>query len=121
MSTLKVNNILDASGGTSNLSVPGAAKAWVNFNGTGTIAIRDDFNVSSLTDNGTGDYTVTFTNAMGDTNYSAVGSGYRVGGPAPICADSYATSSVSLLQWYMTATQNQGVIDGLYNNVAVFH
>ena len=49
-------------------------KAWVNFNGTGTVAIRDDFNVSSITDNGTGDYTVNFTNALNDANYSVVGS-----------------------------------------------
>lgn len=44
-------------------------KAWVNFNGTGTVAIRDSFNVSSITDNGVGDYTVNFTTAMADTNY----------------------------------------------------
>jgi hypothetical protein len=48
----------------------GIAKAWVNFNGTGTVAIRDSFNVSSITDNGTGDYTVNFTNAMPNVNYS---------------------------------------------------
>jgi hypothetical protein len=45
-------------------------KAWVNFNGTGTVAIRASFNVSSITDNGTGDYTVNFTNALADANYS---------------------------------------------------
>jgi hypothetical protein len=44
-------------------------RAWVNFNGTGTVAIRASFNVSSITDNGTGDYTVNFTNAMPDANY----------------------------------------------------
>ncbi|ADD94745.1 hypothetical protein [uncultured phage MedDCM-OCT-S09-C299] len=69
MSTLKVNNIKDTSGGTSNLKIDGAAKAWVNFNGTGTVAIRDDLNVSSITDNGTGDYTVNFTNALANANY----------------------------------------------------
>ena len=47
--------------------------AWVNFNGTGTVAIRDSNNVSSITDNGTGDHTVNFTNAMPDTNYIAFG------------------------------------------------
>lgn len=46
------------------------AKAWVNFNGTGTVAIRGSGNVTSITDNGTGDYTVNFTIAMGDANYS---------------------------------------------------
>ena len=47
-----------------------AARAWVNFNGTGTVAIRASGNVSSITDNGTGDYTVNFTTAMPDANYS---------------------------------------------------
>ena len=46
-----------------------ACKAWVNFNGTGTVAIRAGYNVSSITDNGTGDYTVNFTTAMPDVNY----------------------------------------------------
>jgi len=53
----------------------GIAKAWVNFNGQGTVAIRDSFNVSSITDNGTGDYTVNFTTAMPNANY-AVSGGY---------------------------------------------
>jgi len=46
-------------------------RAWVNFNGTGTVAIRASGNVTSITDNGTGDYTVNFTTAMPDANYSA--------------------------------------------------
>ena len=45
-------------------------RAWVNFNGTGTVAIRASGNVSSITDNGAGDYTVNFTNALPDVNYS---------------------------------------------------
>ena len=52
-----------------------AARAWVNFNGTGTVAIRGSGNVSSITDNGTGDYTVNFTTAMPNANYAvALGS-----------------------------------------------
>ena len=47
-----------------------ACKAWVNFNGTGTVAIRAQYNVSSITDNGTGDYTLNFTTAMPDANYA---------------------------------------------------
>lgn len=47
-----------------------AVQAWVNFNGTGTVAIRESYNVSSITDNGTGDYTVNFTNALTDANYA---------------------------------------------------
>jgi hypothetical protein len=49
-----------------------ACRAWVNFNGTGTVAIRASGNVSSITDNGTGDYTVNFTTAMPDVNYASV-------------------------------------------------
>ena len=48
-------------------------KVWVNFIGTGTVSIRDDLNVSSITDNGTGDYSVNFTSALADANYSVVG------------------------------------------------
>ena len=64
MSTLKTSNIQDTSG--SNNSTPeeinqGRAKAWVNFNGEGSISIRDNFNVSSITDNATGEYTLNFT------------------------------------------------------------
>jgi hypothetical protein len=49
------------------------ARAWVNFNGTGTVAIRASGNVSSITDNSTGDYTLNFTTAMPDASYSLVG------------------------------------------------
>lgn len=51
-----------------------ACRAWVNFNGTGTVAIRASGNVSSITDNGAGDYTVNFATAMPDANYSVCGS-----------------------------------------------
>ncbi|MCA6304543.1 MAG: hypothetical protein IM628_06960 [Phenylobacterium sp.] len=55
--------------GTSGPIAKTIAKAWVNFNGTGVVSIRDSFNVSSITDNGTGDYTINFTSAMADTSY----------------------------------------------------
>ena len=48
-------------------------RAWVNFNGKNTVAIRASGNVSSITDNGTGNYTVNLTTAMPDTNYAAIG------------------------------------------------
>ena len=54
-------------------------RAWVNFDGTGTVAIRASFNVSSITDGGTGDYTVNFTTVMPDANYSIVATGQRNG------------------------------------------
>jgi hypothetical protein len=70
MSTLRVNTIQNTSGIEQYL-----ARAWVNFNGTGTVAIRASGNVNSITDNGVGDYTVNFTNALADANYSFIGSG----------------------------------------------
>ncbi len=75
MSTLRVDTIQNAAGTDSPINVPGTAKAWVNFNGTGTVAIRASYNVSSITDNGTGDYTVNFTTAMVDANYVVTGAG----------------------------------------------
>ena len=75
MSTAKFDTLQNVAGTKSvpvSTVVDGSAKAWVNFNGTGTVAIRASFNVSSITDNGTGDYTVNFTNAMTDANYNAV-------------------------------------------------
>lgn len=76
MSTLRLTT-LSNQGGTASVPsdtvINGTAKAWVNFNGTGTVAIRQAFNVSSITDNGTGDYTLNFTNAMTDANYSISG------------------------------------------------
>jgi len=53
-----------------NDATVGVCRAWVNFNGTGTVAIRGSFNVSSITDNGTGNYTVNFTTAITDVNYA---------------------------------------------------
>ena len=80
MSTLKVNTIQNTSGGSSSTPEQieqGRAKAWVNFNGTGTVAIRDDYNVSSVDDNGTGQYQVNFTTSMSNANYSVVTGGSR--------------------------------------------
>jgi hypothetical protein len=57
--------------GYGSVAVAYGCRAWVNFNGSGTIAIRGSGNVSSITDNGTGDYTVNFTTAMPDANYAA--------------------------------------------------
>ena len=85
MATLKTNTLTGTSTAgsiavtgegnstTTNLQ-QGLCKAWINFNGTGTIAARDSFNFSGLTDNGTGDATVTFTNAMADQNYTPTSS-----------------------------------------------
>ena len=72
MSTAKFNTWQNPDG-TENYK----CRAWVNFNGTGTVAIRASGNVTSITDNGTGDYTVNFTTAMQDADYVASVSGSR--------------------------------------------
>lgn len=76
MSTAKFDTLSNLAG-TQTVPVAtvaqGSAKCWVNFNGTGTVAIRASFNVSSITDLGTGAYLVNFTTAMPDANYAVVG------------------------------------------------
>lgn len=75
MSTAKFNTWQNPDG-TENYK----CRAWVNFNGTGTVAIRAAGNVSSITDNGVGDYTVNFTTALADANYSVILTGDAGGG-----------------------------------------
>jgi hypothetical protein len=70
---------LQFNSGYGSVATAYGCRAWVNFNGTGTVAIRASGNVSSITDNGSGDYTVNFTTAMPDANYS-VGSACGDGG-----------------------------------------
>ena len=72
-STLTVTNI-KATGETASRAVSGVAAAWVNFNGDGTAAIQQSQNISSLTDNGTGEYTVSFTNNFNSTRHASVAS-----------------------------------------------
>jgi len=64
--------LLQFNSGYGSVATAYGCRAWVNFNGTGTVAIRASGNVSSITDNGTGAYTVNFTNAMPDANYAGV-------------------------------------------------
>ena len=95
MSTLQVATIKSNSSAapvfqnTSGTEIGQICKAWVNFNGTGTVAIRDNFNVSSITDSGTGVYTANFTTAMANANYaSVVSSGNNDKGRYGIMIDS---------------------------------
>ena len=72
-SILRVDTLTDASSNNSiatSVLFNGSNKAWINLNGTSTIANRDSYNISGITDNGTGDYTETFTSSMSNANYS---------------------------------------------------
>ena len=96
-------------------------KAWVNFNGTGTVAIRASYNVSSITDNGVGDYTVNFTTAMADANYvvnSIVGDYTTNNGNRSISISSVAAPTTSAVR---IANQSGGSVeDQLRVMVTVF-
>jgi hypothetical protein len=94
-------------------------RAWVNFNGTGTIAIRGSANVSSLTDNGTGNHTVTFTTAMSDANYAVGMSATRVddsGTDGFYKAHTYNTGNISV----GTENNSSSPADFVIINLAVF-
>jgi hypothetical protein len=92
-------------------------RAWVNFNGTGTPAIRGSGNVTSITDNGTGNYTVNITTAMPDVNYCFIGTSGDVSGTGDrtLRPYTYATSSVAF-----NSTLNGSSSDPANVNVAIF-
>jgi hypothetical protein len=86
--SLTLTTLSDGTNSTSvTNAIKGSAKAWVNFQGgqSGTTAgtINSSYNISSITVNGTGDYTANFTNAMADANYAWSGSGINSGGTGP--------------------------------------
>ena len=103
--------------GYGSLATGYVARAWVNFNGTSTVAIRASGNVSSITDNGTGDYTVNFTNAMPDANFSAVGTvGAADTGSRVLHNRAFASGSIRI-----QTTNGAGTLgDYDTNSVAVF-
>lgn len=92
------------------------AKAWVNFDGTGTVSIRDSYNVTSITDNGTGDYTVNFTSDMANANYCVAASGGRSGGGASAAVYTAAVGSVGIRNY----SDAGALVDGPQMHVAVF-
>jgi hypothetical protein len=81
-------------------------RAWVNFNGTGTVAIRASGNVTSITDNGTGDYTVNLTNAMPDINYSVSGSAGQGSGNFNLGVSRTTVRTASLVRVTTFSTSN---------------
>ncbi len=100
-----------------------SCRAWVNFNGTGTVAIRASGNVSSITDNGTGDYTVNFTTAMADANYAVNAMSQQGSGDAApngvVALKNAATITTSAVR-LIVGIPAVGVNDRDYVFVAVF-
>jgi len=80
MSTITVTNI-KATGETVSRVVSGVAAAWCNFNAYGTAAIRDSINVASLTDNGLGSHSISFSSTMDNANYATQVTGAEVASP----------------------------------------
>lgn len=107
-----------------------APRAWVNFNGSGTVAINASGNVSSITDNGTGDYTINFTTAMPDANYAASGFAcgyntnyttalvaYRPTGQSTYIPTTKTTSAARIITGYTNTT---GTVDNLELSFIVY-
>lgn len=96
-------------------------RAWVNFNGTGTVAIRASGNVSSITDNGVGDYTMNFTTAMPDVNYSFSGAGQNSATSCLVCgAGASFAKTTSSLQRVVSLNSSMTVIDAPYVDIQIF-
>jgi hypothetical protein len=96
-------------------------RAWVNFNGTGTVAIRASFNVSSITDNGVGDFSINFTNAMPDALFSVNGTGSQNNTYNCIVATNDKTySNSTALARILVIQVNNAAVDAAYLNIAIF-
>lgn len=112
MSTLKVDTLQDTSG---KGLYP--ARVWVNFNGTGTVAIRNDGGISSVTDNGTGVYSPQFSNSFSAFDYAVAGIGDQaVGGGGQSLATTTGQSTTTDVQVHW----RQGNQGSNYDTPAVY-
>ena len=133
MSTLRTNalegvdakNSITIVAGTGNITTTnvqsGLAKSWINFNGESTIAVRDSFNNSSIGDNGTGNYTVTRTSTMSDTNYTHGGmAGASTNNLINISQPSNSNTPTTTASMYSTLHANTSHSDGHFVGVQIF-
>jgi len=129
MSTIKAANVQNTGSSaplfknSSGTEIGQLCRAWVNFNGSGTVAIRDDFNVSSITDTGTGAYKVNISNALPSTNYAVTSNSSHLSGtylafPALRDRDQQTRSTT---QFHIDCLNNGGAFtDGQELHIAVF-
>jgi hypothetical protein len=125
MSQLNISTLANLAGSeTTPIAdvINGSARAWVNFNGQGTVAIRASYNISSITDNGTGNYTLNFTTALPDVNYSATfGGRYTSAGVALLVCETTATIRTTSSLQIRTANAPQAIpVDSSEVSVSVF-
>ena len=121
--TIDSSSNLQFNSGFGSVATAYGVRAWVNFNGTGTVAIRASGNVSSITDNGTGDYTVNFTTNMPDANYTFVGTASHASSetvPRIVFYKEDDTRSVSALQIAVKQTGGSSRRDNSFIEVAFF-
>lgn len=114
MSLLRTDGIVALSGSHSSTSAQiaqGRAKAWINFNGTGTIASRDSFNVSSLVDNGTGDYTINLASPLPSADYAALAtvSGNPITNGSTIATGPFTSVPTTSAYRFIAATSSAAV------------
>lgn len=115
MSTVNVLNITDGTTTvTSTTVIRGASKGWINFNGTGVVATRASFNTTSITDNGTGDYTQNYTAAQTDANYAVAGLCNVI-----VFDDGGATAAAKTASSWRFSTASVAAARTDYANVAV--
>jgi len=124
MSTLKADTIQSTGGGAATLTKQSATKAWLNLNGTGTIAARDSFNISSITDTNTGKYAPVMTSAMSNTNYSLAsyenqhsGESFYAGGGSGLGINAFVTTTAST---YDLLSYSNAYVDSKYVYSQVF-
>jgi len=99
-----------------------ACRAWVNFNGSATVTIRSSGNVSSITDNGTGDYTVNFTTALPDANYAAIGMSraQTSGAVTGITVNEHFDTAPTSANLRLSVKQAAGALDTTSIHIAIF-
>ena len=120
--TIGTNAVATSDGGAATTSiVQGLAKAWIDFNGTGTVAIADSFNITSIADNNTGDYSVTIANDMANANYVHAGNSGGANGTSAgaVYANDQGTARTTTLFRIYTLHTNSNTVDTPTINIIV--
>ena len=104
--TIVADTIQDGAGNSTSMdnAIYGSAKAWVNFNGVTTVTINASYNVSSITRNSAGNYTINFTNALTDANYTITSSAEGTG-TTSYCLIPYSSGGAGTAPTLKTTTQ----------------
>jgi hypothetical protein len=117
MSQVRANTVSNQAGtGSPDITGGELSRARTNLNGTGTIAARDDFNVSSYTDNGTGDYTMTFATAFPNANYSPVGAAILLTAARHFVGDAQTTAALRFGTWGTSTRDDQNAAVAIFGD-----